>query len=344
RPPLACIAAAFAGVSAGYSANLLLGPADIILAGITQESVAIVDAGYQVSIAGNYYFTFVSTFLLSLIGAWVTVRWVEPYLALGQQRDTPPEDSLLHEPQNPLAQTRALRRVGVWTLIFALLVVAAAWGTDAPLRDESGRLLPAALVPLIAFYAAIAGVIFGRVSGRYQRTSECVEGMENAMRTLAGYLVLIFFAAQFVACFSWSNLGVLVANSGASLLSAWEGQSIALLLLFVLISAFINLFVGSASAKWGILAPVFVPMLFLLGIAPEKTQMAYRIGDSATNIITPLMPYFGVVLAFAARYRKDMGVGTMVAMMLPYSLAFLLCWTAFFALWLWLGWPLGVML
>lgn len=161
------------------------------------------------------------------------------------------------------------------------------------------------------------------------------------MASLAGYLVLMFFAAQAVAWFGWSQLGALIAAQGAALLQAFQGQPQVLLLLFIVISALINLFVGSASAKWGLLAPVFVPMLFLLGIAPEKTQMAFRIGDSVTNIITPLMPYFGVVLAFAAKYRPGLGVGGMLAMMLPYSLAFMIGWSLFFSLWLALSWPLG---
>lgn len=341
RPPLAGFAAAFAGVSAGYSANLVLGPVDVILAGMTQEAVAIIDADYRVSVAGNYYFTVASTLILSLVGAWVSERWVEPWLARGSDEDKAFEVAPDSPSVSAAHERRGLWGVLGWTLLFALLLVCGASGDNAPLRNAEGRLLLNALVPVIALYAAVAGIIFGRLSGHYHRASEAVTGMENAMQTLASYLVLMFFASQFVACFGWSHLGVLVASSGAGLLSALEGQSILLLLMFILISAFINLFVGSASAKWGILAPVFVPMLFMLGVAPEQVQMAYRIGDSSTNIITPLMPYFGVVLAFAARYRHNMGVGTIMAMMLPYSVAFLLVWSAFFALWIGAGWPLG---
>ncbi len=165
--------------------------------------------------------------------------------------------------------------------------------------------------------------------------------MESTMSTMASYLVLMFFAAQFVHYFAWSQLGTLLAVGGAGILQGLALPSSVLLVLFVLLAAIMNLFVGSASAKWGLLAPVFVPMLYLLGISPEATQMAYRIGDSSTNIITPLMPYFGVVVAFAQRYRKDLGIGTLVAMMLPYSLAFLLAWSGLLLAWFWLGWPLG---
>lgn len=339
RPPLAGLAAAFAGVSAGYSANLVLAPVDVMLAGLTQEAVALVDSSYRVSVAGNYYFTLVSTLLLSLVGAWVSERWVEPWLQ--SQRKLDREVTELIQQDVTLAERRGLWGVLVWTLVYFALLAWGTMGENAALRDADGGLRLTALVPIIAFYAALAGIIFGRLSGRYQRSGEALAGMEESMQTLAGYLVLMFFAAQFIACFSWSHLGVLVASSGAQLLSGLQGQTLTLLLVFILISTVINIFVGSASAKWGILAPVFVPMLWMLGVAPEQTQMAYRIGDSATNIITPLMPYFGVVLAFAARYRESFGVGTMIAMMMPYSLAFLVFWSAFFVLWLQLGWPLG---
>src|SRR5690625_4532654 len=159
--------------------------------------------------------------------------------------------------------------------------------------------------------------------------------MESAMGTLATYLVLMFFAAQFVNFFAWSQLGTITAASGAKLLLGLDLNAGLLLVLLIFITAGMNLFVGSASAKWALMAPVFVPMLYLLGVSPEATQVAYRIGDSTTNVITPLMPYFGVVIAFAQRYRADFGVGTLVALMLPFA------WSSFFLIWFWLGWPLG---
>lgn len=337
RPPLAGIAAAFAGVSAGYSANLLLGPVDVILAGITQESMAAIAPDYRVSVASNYYFTAVSTLLLALLGAWVTERWVAPFLASSERLD----NAALEAAQERPGDTRALWPVALWTLMFSTLVLWASVADDAPLRDANGVLELTMLVPLIAFYAAVGGLLFGLVSGRYQAVGDMVAGMEQAMVTLAGYLVIMFFAAQCVAWFNWTGLGGLIAASGAGLLSAFEGQGVLLLLGFIVVSALINLFIGSASAKWALLAPVFVPMLYLLGVAPEQAQMAYRIGDSSTNIITPLMPYFALVVAFAARYRKNCGMGTLAAMMLPYSVSFLLVWSLLLALWLFVGLPLG---
>lgn len=161
------------------------------------------------------------------------------------------------------------------------------------------------------------------------------------MATMAGYLVLMFFAAQFVNYFAWSNLGTIIAIHGAGLLQQLALPIAVTLILFMLLTAFVNLFIGSASAKWALMAPVFVPMLLLAGMTPEATQLAYRVGDSSTNIITPLMPYFGVVVAFAQRYQKDIGVGSLIAMMLPYSVTFLLVWSGLLVLWVLLGLPLG---
>jgi aminobenzoyl-glutamate transport protein len=154
-------------------------------------------------------------------------------------------------------------------------------------------------------------------------------------------LVLMFFAAQFVSYFSWSQLGAIAAINGAAMLQSLDINNSSLLLGFIFMAALINLLIGSASAKWALFAPVFVPMFLLLGISPEATQIAYRIGDSTTNIITPLMPYFGIIIAFAQRYDKDVGIGTIIATMLPYSIALLASWSALLMVWILMDWPLG---
>lgn len=347
RPPLAGIAAAFAGVSAGYSANLLLGPVDAILAGMSSEAVAMVDESYRVSIAGNYYFAAASTLLLSLVATLVTERWVIPRLA--DQGADPSEHLDPSQPHQTGLSSNAVRglwALALWTMLFTLALLWASLPESGLLRDpQAPALVKSALVQgvvvLLALYFAVAGWLFGRISGTFKSGRDVIAAMETTMGTMAGYLVLMFFAAQFVNYFAWSQLGSLLAALGAQTLSGWALPSSLLLVVFVLLAAFVNLFVGSASAKWGLLAPVFVPMFFLLGISPEASQMAYRIGDSSTNIITPLMPYFGVVVVFAQRYRPELGIGTLVAMMLPYSLAFLVSWTGLLILWFFLGWPLG---
>jgi aminobenzoyl-glutamate transport protein len=193
----------------------------------------------------------------------------------------------------------------------------------------------------VALLAGICGAVYGRLSGRFRHGGDIITAMETTMASMAGYLVLMFFAAQFVAWFNYSQLGVLLAVEGAAWLGSLSIPKVALLLLFVLLAALINLMIGSASAKWSILAPIFVPMLMLLGIEPEATQAAYRVGDSSTNIITPLMPYFVLVLGFARRYQPDTGIGTLMALMLPYSLTLLVGWSVLLGIWIGFGWPLG---
>ncbi len=339
RHPLAGIAAAFAGVSGGYSANLLITPLDAILAGISTEAAALVDPGYGVNAAGNYYFIIVSALLISLVGTLVTERIV--CRRLPQSRNETAEIE-------PLAaqEKRGLVAVAGYTAVFIGLLLWALLPEDGILRDPAthgvlGSPFLQGIVTVIAVYAAVAGIIFGKVSGRYSRSGEFVEGMEQHMATMAGYLVLMFFAAQFVSYFAWSNLGSIIAIKGAGLLSALDLGAGFLLVIFIIMTASINLFIGSSSAKWALIAPIFVPMLMLAGISPEATQMAYRIGDSSTNIITPLMPYFGVVIAFAQQYEKRVGIGTLITMMLPYSIAFIISWSALLLLWIAFGWPLG---
>lgn len=357
RPALAGIAAAFAGVSGGYSANLLLGPLDAILSGISTEALQLVAPGESVSVAANYYFMIASTFLITLVATMVSLRWVEPRLALSAELDVLDSGSSEASETEETAQTdseaqsKGLRAVGVFSLVFIAALLWATVPEDGVLRHpDTGSLLRSpfisGLVTLISVYAGLAGILYGRITGRYSAAKNgngesWVHGMEQSMATMAGYLVLMFFAAQFVNYFGWTGLGAIVAVKGAELLQALELGSTALLLGFVFIAASINLLIGSASAKWAILAPVFIPMLYLAGVSPEAVQIAYRIGDSSSNIITPLMPYFGVVVAFAQRHRPDCGIGTLAAMMLPYSLAFLACWSAMLLLWIAMGWPLG---
>lgn len=340
KHPLAGIAAAFAGVSGGFSANLLIGPLDALFAGISTEAAALVDSSYTVTAAGNYYFIVVSTLLISVIGTLITEKVIckrlPPYAG-------PAAENLeqLNEKEK-----RGLVAVAIFTLLFVGLLLWALVPETGILRDPKNQSVLSSpfikgIVTVVALYAALAGVLFGKISGNYQRSGEFVRGMEQHMATMAGYLVLMFFAAQFVSYFAWSNLGSITAIKGAALISMLDVHPGVLLLVFILMTSVINLFVGSALAKWALVAPIFVPMFMLSGISPEATQMAYRIGDSSTNIITPLMPYYGVVIAFAQRYEKNLGIGTLIAMMLPYSIAFLLSWSALLILWVLFDWPLG---
>ena len=339
RHPIAGIAAAFAGVSGGFSANLLIGPLDAILSGLSTEAAVLVQPGYEVSAAANYYFIIVSTVLISIVGTYVTERWISPMLGEYQG------EVEAIEAVSP-SESKALKAVFIFTLLFLGALLVSVLPENGVLRDpDTGSVLRSpfisGIVVIISIYAAVAGWIFGAVSGGFSSSKDAILGMESAMVTMATYIVLMFFAAQFVSWFGWSQLGTITAIKGAEALQALNPNPAILLVCFVLLAAFINLLIGSASAKWALLAPIFVPMLLLSGISPEATQVAYRIGDSSTNIITPLMPYFGVIVAFVQKYDKNAGIGTMLATMMPYSLMFLVSWSVLLAVWVLLGLPLG---
>ena len=340
RHPLAGLAAAFAGVSGGYSANLLLGTIDPLLAGLTQEAAHIVDPSYQVSPAANYYFLAVSTFLIAGLGTLVTERIVEP--RLGRWSGTGEAGV---EPLSA-ADRRGLRWAALAAGLLALLLAVGTVPAGGFLRDPAtGSLLHSpfmsGIVALIFIGAVVVGVAYGLGAGTVRTTRDVVTGMGKAMETLGGYIVLVFFAAQFVAYFNWTNLGLVVAIDGARLLGALDLGATPLMLAFVVLTAAINLVMGSASAKWAIVAPVFVPMFMLLGTTPELTQAAYRVGDSVTNVISPMMAYFPLIVTFFQRYDPKAGLGTVIAAMLPYSVVFLFGWSALLALWILLGLPVG---
>jgi aminobenzoyl-glutamate transport protein len=348
RHPLAGMAAAFAGVSGGYSANLLIGTVDPLLSGITQEAAQLIDPDYTVHPLVNWYFMIASTFLVTGVGTWVSVKIVEPKLGEydASRAEKGAADNRTLEPLSA-TERRGLVAAGIASAVVLSLVLLATvpeWGV---LRNpETQDLLDSpflrGVVALIFVFFLVPGMAYGFTTGTFKSDRDVIDGMASAMSSLGLYIVLVFFAAQFVAFFGWTNLGAIVAVSGAGGLSALGFTGPLLFIPFILVCAFINLMLGSASAQWAVTAPIFVPMLMLLGYSPEVIQAAYRIGDSTTNIITPMMSYFGLILAFAARYDRSMGIGTIVAIMLPYTLFFLVSWTALFLVWVFvLGLPVG---
>lgn len=341
RHPLAGMAAAFAGVSGGYSANLLLGTIDPLLAGLSQEAARIVKPDYVVNPACNYYFMAVSTFLITALGAWVTERVVEP--RLGQYiGDEKPE---VIKPLDK-AERRGLWYAVVAALLFTAFILGGLIPADGYLRNpETGDILKSpfmsGIVALLFLGAALAGIAYGIGAKTIKSDADVMKGMSKSMETLGAYIVLVFFAAQFVAYFNWTNIGLIVAVKGADGLRASGLGPIPLTIAFVLVSATINLVMGSASAKWAIMAPVFIPMFMLLGFSPEFTQAAYRVGDSVTNIISPMMSYFALIVALMQRYDVKAGIGTLVSTMLPYTVVFLLGWIVMLILWILADLPLG---
>ncbi|MDJ0939730.1 MAG: AbgT family transporter [Woeseiaceae bacterium] len=348
RHPLAGLAAAFAGVSGGYSANLLLGTVDPLLAGITQEAARLIDPDYTVDASANWYFMFASTFVVTLIASLVTIKIVEPALGPYDAHAAGLDDADEHR-LDPLTaeEKRGLKLAGLAALAMLIGIALLVVPEGAVLRNpETGGIRNSpflrGIVALIFVFFLVPGVVYGRVTGAIRSDRDVIDAMADAMRTLGLYIVLVFFAAQFVAFFGWTNLGAVTAVTGANFLESIGLTGPALFFFFILVCAFINLMLGSASAQWAVTAPIFVPMLMLLGYSPEVIQSAYRIGDSSTNIITPMMSYFGLIMAFAARYVPKAGVGTLIAMMLPYSVSFLLLWSTFFFVWVFvIGMPVG---
>ncbi|MEN8719918.1 MAG: AbgT family transporter [Oceanococcaceae bacterium] len=350
RHPLAGLAAAFAGVSGGYSANLLLGTIDPLLAGITEAAAHIIDPDYFVHPAVNWYFMISSTALITLMGSWVTMRIVEPRLGT---YDAASSDGSLAETARlqPLtaAERRGLKAAGLTLLVLAIGIALLVVPAGAPLRDPDVPSGVASLTPFLRSIVALVfvvflvpGFVYGRVVGSMRNDRDVIDAMAKSMSTLGLYIVLVFFAAQFVAFFNWTQLGQITAVVGAQALKDAGLTGPIVFALFIPMCMLINLSLGSASAQWAVTAPIFVPMLMLIGYSPEVIQAAYRIGDSVTNIITPMMSYFGLILAFAARYVRDLGIGTLIALMLPYSLVFTLGWMAWFFIYVFgLGWPVG---
>ena len=342
RHPIAGLATAFAGVSGGYSANLLLGTVDPLLAGLSTEAARIITPQYTVNPAANWYFMSVSTFLITALATIVTERVIEP--RLGEAAVAAGGATMATE--LTAAEHRGLRWAGLAAAAFTIVLL---WGIvpeSGFLRDPQTHGIlrspfMSGIVSLIFVAGALVGLAYGLAAGTIRSDGDVVKAMGKAMETLGVYLVLVFFAAQFVAFFNWTNLGLIIAVKGAEALKAAGLGTIPLIVSFVLVSAFINLFMGSASAKWAIMAPVFVPMFMLLGYTPEFTQAAYRIGDSTTNIISPMMSYFALIIAFLQRYQPSAGLGTLVATMLPYSMTFLFGWTLLLVIWTLLGLPVG---
>ena len=348
RHPLAGLAAAFAGVSGGYSANLLLGTVDPLLSGITTEAARLIDPAYEVDPSANWFFMIASTFLITIIGSVISLKIVEPSLGTydKSQADLGDEDSHRLDPLSRKEQ-RGLIAAGLSMVLVSLLIAFLVVPEGAVLRNpETGAITGSpflrGIVAIIFVFFLVPGVVYGKVVGTINSDRDVINAMAHAMSTLGLYIVLVFFAAQFVAFFGWTNLGAVTAVTGANFLQDIGLTGPVLFFFFILVCAFINLMLGSASAQWAVTAPIFVPMLMLLGYSPEVIQGAYRIGDSSTNIITPMMSYFGLIMAFVVRYKRDAGVGTLIAMMLPYSVAFIVFWSIFFFLWTFVaGLPVG---
>ncbi|WP_421291311.1 AbgT family transporter [Aeromonas taiwanensis] len=346
RHPLAGIAAAFAGVSGGFAANFLPSGGDALLQGFTQSAAQLLDPDYMVNTLCNIIFTGASSLLIICVGWFVTERIVEPRLKqvpLNEDLESADEMGRYSE-----RESRAFNWAGFAMLVAVVLLGLALSPGDSPLRAPDGSLTTFAapvmksIVPLIFLLFILPGIVYGFVAGSFKSGKDVIDAMSATMNKMGSYMVMAFFCALFIKAFGDSNLGTLLALSGAEVLHALALPGEVTIVGMILLTATVNLVVGSASAKWALISPILVPMLMAVGISPELTQAAYRVGDSASNIITPLMVFFPLVVVYCQQYVKSTGIGTLVSMMLPYSLAFLVSWTIFLLVYWGLGFPLGL--
>ncbi|WP_062351260.1 AbgT family transporter [Bacillus kwashiorkori] len=340
RHPLAGLAAAFAGVSGGFSANLLLTSLDPLLGGLTIEAAKISDAAYaaQMNYSMNLYFMIASTILITILGTIVTEKIVEPRLG-----------KYTGGVQEEINYLKPLEKKGLWGAFISLIIttgllVLLAIPNFGPLGG-TGKFVESPflqnLVPILLIFFFVPGLVYGIITKEIKNDKDVATQLSDTMATMGMYIVLAFAAGQFIAYFNHTNIGRILSLSGAEFLDNIGMSGIPLILMFILITGFINLFIGSASAKWAIMAPVFVPIMMEFGFSPELTQAVYRVADSTTNIISPLMPYFAVVIAFAQKYDKKVGIGTLISTMLPYSIIFTIGWVILLVIWILTGVDLG---
>ncbi|BAX52151.1 p-aminobenzoyl-glutamate transport protein [Photobacterium damselae subsp. piscicida] len=346
RHPLAGIAAAFAGVSGGFSANFIPSGIDPLLAGFTQEAARIMDPDYIVNPLANIIFTGLSSFVIVAIGWYITDKIIEPRLAktaIDDDAEEAPDMGSFTE-----LESKAFSRAG-WAMVAGIaLLVAVLIPETSPLRSLSGEIaafnapVMQSIVPLIFILFVIPGIIYGKVAGTFKESQDVIKAMSTTMAGMAGFMVMVFFIAQFLVAFTQSNIGTLLALSGAKLLQEMNLPGQITIIGMILLTASVNLLVGSASAKWALIGPIMVPMLMAVGISPELTQAAYRVGDSVSNIISPMMVFFPLVVVYMQRYVKSSGIGTLASMMMPYSIVMLVGWTIFLLVYWAIGIPLGV--
>lgn len=341
KNPLAGLMAGYAAACAGFSANLIIVGTDALLAGITQEAVNILDPSVHVNPSINWYFMIASTIIFTLVGAWVTDRIIVP--RVGEYRGK--IKSAENKDLTPL-ENKALRNTAKAALIFLVILAIFVLPQNALLRNpETGGLIPSpflnGIIPILMLLFITVGVAYGKTVGTIKSSADVPKLMAEAMKTMSGYIVLVFVIGQFVAYFNWSNIGIIIAVKGADFLQSVGFTGFPLILGIILLSTIVNLFIGSGSAKWSILAPIFVPMLMILGYSPALTQVIYRIGDSSTNPITPLFPYFPIALGLAQYYDEEAGMGTIMSLMLPYAVIFLIVWILQLLVWVTFKLPLG---
>lgn len=340
RHPLAGLAVGFASAGAGFTANLLIVGTDALLSGISTEAAAILNDQIIVTPADNWYFNIVSVFVLTVVAALVTEKIIEPKLGTYEGDMVIDVEAEEHPKAN-----KGLRNAGLALLAYLAILSLLVFLPGSSLRNEEGGLIPSPLltgiVPVILGMFIVLGVAYGKTVGAIKTSRDAVGFMGESIKDMSGFIVLIFAASQFIAYFTWTNIGTWVAVNGAEVLTQINFTGIYLIIGYILFTSMLNFLISSGSAKWALEAPVFVPLFMQLGYHPAFTQMAYRIGDSSTNIVTPLNPYFIVVLSFLREYDKKAGMGTLISLMIPYTLSFLIVWIIMFMIFFFTGLQYG---
>ncbi len=341
RHPLAGVAAGYAGTTAGFSANVMPAGTDALLQGITNAAADIVNAPH-IEITANWYFMIVSTFVISIVGTFVNNKIIEPRLGKFEGKIEVEGTGAVTEEER-----KGLKAAGIGALIYSAIIIAAAIPRNSFLRNpETGSLvirstLMSSLIPILLGLFLVLAIAYGVATGKIKSSSDVPNMMTKAIKGMSSFIVLAFIIGQFIGWFNWSNLGLLISVKLANAISHAGFIGVPLFLSYILVCTTVNLFIGSGSAKWSLLAPIFIPMFTLLGYNPAWTQVLYRIGDSCTNVISPLFSYLPIILAFMQEYDEEAGIGTLISLMIPYTVFFLIFWTALAMIWYFVGLPLG---
>lgn len=345
RHPLLGVFCGFASVAAGFCANIMLGMSDSLAYGFTEAAARMINPNYQASPAINYYFLVVSCFLLSVVGTFVTEKVMAPRFAGADlSKYELDKEATTLTPEKSKAVIKAIMATVLTLVVIGLLCI----GDNPILGDPKSHSIMdpkspfmVGIILMVTLVLFVPGAVYGFCSGKYKNDKDMFADISQGYKDISSYILLCFFCAQFTNYFAWSNLGAVLAIKGAGVLKAMNFTGVPLIIGLIFVSGIVNIFIGSASAKWAILAPVMVPMMMILGYDPAVTQVAYRIGDSITNPLSPLFYYFPLILGFARKYEKDTGMGTIIANMLPYSIAFTISWVVLLTAWVIFNLPLG---
>ncbi len=339
KHPLAGLIAGYAATNAGFTANVMITATDALLAPVTQEVAQTIDPSYTTTVANNWYFMIASCIILTIVGVFVNDKIIVP--RLGEYKG----EAVDNERDATDAEKKGLRNAGIFSLIYIAIILIGTVPKTGFLRSAEGKVVDGpfitGLVGFLIVYFILVGIVYGKTVGVYKNASDIPAVMAKSLESLTGYIVLVFVIAQFIQIFSYTNLGTVIAVTAANFLKSAGFTGIPMILCIIIITSLVNFFMTSGTAKWYIFAPIFVPMFMMLGYSPEFAQVIYRIGDSCTNPITPIYPYLPMIIGMASKYDKKTGMGTIISMMLPYSVAFLLIWIVLVIAWMLLGLPLG---